>query len=116
MKNPYHRLRNHLDKQQALEVLAQENFNRVVVSFYRYVRITDPVNLRHELFSEWQNLGVLGRVYLAEEGINAQISIPEPSFETFKEKYKDFVLMTELEREALANALIEELKEEIKKA
>jgi UPF0176 protein len=86
MKNLTHHLRNHLSKEQALEVLAQENGNRKVLSFYRYVRITDPRTLRNELFAEWSELGVLGRIYLSQEGINAQMSVPEKRFEIFKAK------------------------------
>lgn len=86
MSNPFHHLRNHLDKNQALERLSQENFSRIVVSFYRYVRIADPVTLRHELFAEWNTLGCLGRIYVSQEGINAQMSVPEPNWEEFKGK------------------------------
>jgi UPF0176 protein len=85
-KNPTHHLRNHLDKNQALENLLKEDFQRIVVSFYRYVRIANPEKLRNELFSEWQALGSLGRIYLSQEGINAQMSIPIPQFQKFQEK------------------------------
>lgn len=84
MKNPLHHLRNHLDKNRALENLRKEGFQRRVISFYRYVLIADPVALRHELFAEWSKLECLGRIYVSEEGINAQMSVPEPRFEEFK--------------------------------
>lgn len=86
MNNPNHHLRNHLDKDQALENLSKEDFQRIVVSFYRYVRIADPQALRHELFQEWSKLGCLGRIYVSQEGINAQMSVPEPLFDTFKKE------------------------------
>lgn len=85
MANPSHHLRNHKSKEEALKILACENFERRVISFYRYVHIVDPVTLRHELFAEWQELGCFGRIYLSQEGINAQMSVPEPRFEEFKE-------------------------------
>lgn len=85
-KNSEHHLRNHLCKEEAIKRLEKEPFSRRVISFYRYVRIADPRALRHELFAEWAELGVLGRIYVAEEGINAQVSIPEPRFEEFKQK------------------------------
>lgn len=84
MQQTPHHLRNHISKEEAFEQLARENFSRRVISFYRYVLIDDPLALRNELFAEWQELGVLGRVYLATEGINAQVSVPEPNFEQFK--------------------------------
>ncbi len=83
--NP-HQLRNRFSREEALARLASEPFARRVVSFYRYVRIANPAALRDELFSGWGALGALGRVYLAEEGINAQMSVPEPRWEEFASK------------------------------
>ena len=80
-----HHLRNHLSKEEAFKQLEKEQFPRRVVSFYRYVILSDPLALRNELYAEWQGLGVLGRVYLSTEGINAQVSVPEPNFERFQE-------------------------------
>ncbi len=85
MNQTPHHLRNHISKEEAFKKLAQETFSRRVISFYRYVILEDSLALRNELYAEWQGLGVLGRVYLATEGINAQISVPEPNFERFKE-------------------------------
>jgi UPF0176 protein len=72
-----HELRNHINRTEGLAKLAKETVPRKTLSFYRYVEIADPAQLRNTLFQEWERLGVLGRVYLAHEGINAQISIPE---------------------------------------
>ncbi|MFZ3031915.1 MAG: rhodanese-related sulfurtransferase [Candidatus Moraniibacteriota bacterium] len=85
MTNTPHQLRNHISKEEALKRIATESFSRRVISFYRYVIISDPVALRNELYAEWQKLGVLGRIYVAKEGINAQMSVPEPNFEKFHE-------------------------------
>ena len=76
---------NKLNKEQALKLLKKENFKRKTVSFYRYVIIDNPHKLRDSLYREWLNLGVLGRIYLAHEGINAQISLPEDKWKRFKE-------------------------------
>ena len=76
---------NKLSKHQAIELLSQENFKRKTVSFYRYVILEDPNSLRDKLYSAWQSLGVLGRIYLAREGINAQLSVPEHNWLAFKE-------------------------------
>lgn len=75
---------NQLDKEQALKKVAQESFSRKTVSFYRYVILEQPEELRDRLYKEWSALGVLGRVYLAREGINSQISVPEPQWEAFE--------------------------------
>lgn len=75
--NRYHR--EHLHQQ-----LLHEPFERVTLSFYRYVYLDNPVTLRDELYQHWASLGCLGRIYLAHEGINAQMSVPKPNWELFK--------------------------------
>ena len=75
---------NKLSKEQGMQLLKQENFKRKTVSFYRYVILEDPNKLRDELYEDWNALGVLGRIYLAHEGINAQLSVPENNWLAFK--------------------------------
>ena len=77
-------LHNIYDRETLRRKLAEEPFDRLTISFYKYTPIEDPVAFRNQLFESWQAMGVLGRTYVAHEGINAQISVPEPAFETFK--------------------------------
>ena len=74
---------NKLNKDQALDLLNKEKFKRKTVSFYRYVKIENPSKLRDDLYLNWSGLKVFGRIYLAEEGVNAQISVPENNWDTF---------------------------------
>ena len=74
---------NKLSKEQGLKLLEQEGFERKTVSFYRYVIIDSPAELRDELYENWKDLGLLGRIYLAHEGVNAQLSIPEHNWDNF---------------------------------
>ena len=76
-------LLNKLNKDQALERLYNENFKRVTASFYKYVILEDPQLLRDSLFHDWSELKVFGRIYLAHEGINAQLSCPKPNWDSF---------------------------------
>ena len=76
---------NKLSKKQAFQLLDKEDFKRITISFYRYVIIDNPFELRDKLYFDWHALGVLGRIYLANEGINAQLSIPEYNWKLFKE-------------------------------
>lgn len=80
-----HFLKNRLNKDEALEKLAAESFERKTLSFYRYVKIEDPIEVRNKLFAQWEALGCLGRIYIAKEGINAQMNVPEPVWEKFVE-------------------------------
>ena len=57
---------------------------RLTLSFYKYFQIADPHAFRDQLYQVYSELGVLGRIYVAYEGINAQISVPEGQFEAFK--------------------------------
>lgn len=57
---------------------------RVTLSFYQYAKIEDPKAFRNQLYADWDELGVFGRIYIASEGVNGQISVPEKNFEAFK--------------------------------
>ncbi len=65
------------------EALAHDGIERITFSFYKYVRIESPKKLQEELFDRWGELGCLGRIYVATEGINAQMNVPKANWETF---------------------------------
>ncbi len=81
-------LYNRKNREVLKKQLMEENFSRTTLSFYRYVRIEDPENLRNELFREWTGLNCFGRIYIAKEGINAQMSVPEHHLSVFLEKLR----------------------------
>ncbi|HXH70488.1 MAG TPA: rhodanese-related sulfurtransferase [Pyrinomonadaceae bacterium] len=58
---------------------------RKTLSFYQYYPIENPQQFRNDLYEKLEKLGVLGRIYIAKEGVNAQISVPESNFQNFKE-------------------------------
>ncbi len=62
----------------------KDGVSRTTLSFYRYVHIPDPNVFRDTLFAELSALGCLGRIYVAEEGINAQMNVPKQNFEAFR--------------------------------
>ncbi len=78
-------LHNIYDKKVLKRKLHEEPFRRVTLSFYRYVILENIVLLRDELYMRFQELNVFGRIYIAREGINAQLSVPENNFEKFRE-------------------------------
>jgi UPF0176 protein len=65
--------------------LENENEKRMTVSFYKYHSIPAPKQFRDELFENLSNLNVFGRIFVAGEGINAQVSIPLKNFNAFRE-------------------------------
>jgi UPF0176 protein len=76
-------LENRINKIILKERLAIEPFNRKTLSFYRYVTIENPSEFRDDLFCKWAVLNCFGRIYIAREGINAQMSVPEQNLEEF---------------------------------
>ena len=56
---------------------------RVTLSFYRYVKIESPEDFRERLLSKWSELDCLGRIYVAQEGINAQMNVPKMYWNQF---------------------------------
>lgn len=53
-----------------------------LLSFYRFIPISDPESIRDVLFDKLKNIhGLRGTVYVAQEGINAQFSVPEKSLQ-----------------------------------
>lgn len=78
-------LHNKYDKETLRRRLDAEGFKRVTLSFYRYVIIENPSEYRDVLYARLDELQVLGRIYVAREGINAQMNVPEHLFGAFKE-------------------------------
>lgn len=68
------------------QMLERETFTRKTLSFYRYFRINDPAAYRDMLYQQWAAHHCLGRIYVAGEGINAQMSVPEPNIAQFLEE------------------------------
>ncbi|MCO6497679.1 MAG: rhodanese-related sulfurtransferase [Chitinophagaceae bacterium] len=77
-------LHNRVSQKVLKERLAKEEFKRVTLSFYKYVHLEDPDAFRDELYKNLYALFAFGRIYVATEGINAQMSVPEYKFEKFK--------------------------------
>ena len=76
-------LENRINKEILKQRLNVEAFTRKTLSFYRYVTIENPSEFRNDLFHKWSELNCFGRIYVAREGINAQMSIPEHYLEAF---------------------------------
>ncbi|MBC7536324.1 MAG: rhodanese-related sulfurtransferase [Ferruginibacter sp.] len=77
-------LHNRISQAELKKRLYEESEHRITVSFYHYFFIGDPVTFRDEVYSGLDALSVYGRIYIAHEGINAQVSIPEGNFDAFK--------------------------------
>lgn len=74
--------------------LRKESFERITCSFYRYCEIDNPEELRDTLYQDLSDLNILGRIYVASEGINAQISIPEHKWNNFQDYISTLSFLT----------------------
>lgn len=81
-------LANRKSKEELLAEIEIEDFSRKTLSFYKYVKIADPSAMRDFLFVKLQELNCKGRIYVASEGINAQMNVPEHNFEVFEKFIK----------------------------
>jgi len=77
-------LHNRVSQAELKKRLYEENEFRITISFYQYFFIEQPTQFRDDLYKGLHELKVFGRIYVASEGINAQISVPESQFENLK--------------------------------
>lgn len=83
-------LHNRISNEELKARMLAETEPRITISFYKYFNINDPQTFRDEMYVKFLELNVFGRIYIAQEGINAQISVPESNFEQFKEALYNF--------------------------
>jgi len=70
-------------KEHMILELNTETFSRITLSFYKYVQIVDVQTMRDELYTRLSELNCKGRIYVAQEGINAQMNVPEQHWDAF---------------------------------
>ena len=78
-------LYNTLSAKEREALIEQAGLDRLTISFYKYAHIGNPQIFRNHCFIHWNELDVLGRIYVAKEGINAQLSVPAVNFQAFKD-------------------------------
>ena len=77
-------LHNQIDKRILKRRLYSGQADRLTLSFYAYHTLENPAEFRDTLYAAWSPLGIMGRIYVAREGINAQMSIPNEHVAEFK--------------------------------
>lgn len=78
-------LHNRLSKAELKKLLLAETEPRITISFYHYFFIENATQFRDELYSKLAAINVFGRIYIASEGINAQVSFPQSNTNLFKQ-------------------------------
>lgn len=79
------KLHNSVNKKELKAWVESHPIPRKTVSFYKYYQLPNPQIFRDHLYLLLEPIGVLGRIYVASEGINAQVSVPEENWEKFVE-------------------------------
>ena len=77
---------NTLNKEELETHLREVGHQFITISFYQYAKIENPHLFRDHLFLMWSKLDVVGRTYVAHEGINAQIAVPTENLSQFREE------------------------------
>lgn len=86
-------LYNTLSAEERARLIDEAGKERITLSFYAYAKIENPQQFRDDLFLAWNPLEALGRIYVAHEGINAQMSVPADQFETFRTTLEEYDFM-----------------------
>jgi UPF0176 protein len=89
-------LHNKYGKEELRKKLMDEPFRRITLSFYRYMNTGDVQEFRDAVYIKMQELNVFGRIYIAAEGINAQISVPEFNIEKLRSSIDAYPLLTDV--------------------
>ena len=85
-------LYNTLSAEERAKLIDQAG-QRLTLSFYAYAKIENPTQFRNDLFLKWNKLDALGRIYVATEGINAQMSVPAENIDAFRETLEKYDFM-----------------------
>lgn len=86
-------LYNTLSAEERAQLIDEAGKQRLTLSFYAYAKIENPKQFRDELFIAWNALDALGRIYVAHEGINAQMSVPADNFDDFRDTLEVYDFM-----------------------
>ncbi|UOE38432.1 oxygen-dependent tRNA uridine(34) hydroxylase TrhO [Chryseobacterium oryzae] len=86
-------LYNTLSAEERAKLIDEAGQERLTLSFYAYAKIENPKKFRDDLFIAWNELDALGRIYVAHEGINAQMSVPADNFEAFRDTLEEYDFM-----------------------
>ena len=82
-------LYNKLSAEERAKIIDENSQERITLSFYKYFNLRNPSLFRDHLFIAFSKLDVLGRIYVANEGINAQLSVPKENIEVFKKSISE---------------------------
>jgi UPF0176 protein len=87
------RLHNRVNREELIDKVFNSSEERTTISFYKYSKIGNPALFRDHFYIMLDEVGVLGRIYVSKEGVNAQISIPSDRKEILREKLNEITFL-----------------------
>ena len=89
-------LYNKLSAEERARIIDENSQDRITLSFYKYFKLGNPKLFRDHLFVTWSKLDILGRIYIAFEGINAQLSVPKENINEFNETLQNIIPLNDI--------------------
>ncbi len=86
-------LHNRISREILKERVLNANEERTTISFYRYHKIGNPEFFRDHLYILLSQVEVLGRIYVAREGVNGQISVPTARLLDLRQKLDEITFL-----------------------
>lgn len=91
-------LYNKVNKEVLKQKMEASDEARTTLSFYKYHQIKNTKFFRNYLFHHLDNIHVCGRIYIAAEGINGQLSVPDRNLEKFNQIFDDITFLKSVRR------------------
>ena len=89
-------LYNKLSAEERAKIIDENSQERITLSFYKYFNLGNPNLFRDHIYIKWSAIDVLGRIYVANEGINAQLSVPSENLEIFKKSIDEITPLNDV--------------------
>lgn len=87
------KLYNKIDKEVLKKKLQEEAVPRTTLSFYKYAHIGNTAIFRDHFYLLLDRVQVFGRIYVSNEGINGQISVPTNLMDQFRNAMNEIVFL-----------------------
>ncbi len=87
------KLYNRINGDELKRQLLESDEERITLSFYQYYNLPNPNFFRDYFYIHLEEVGVFGRIYVAKEGVNGQISVPKNNFDDFQKVMSDITFL-----------------------
>jgi len=86
-------LHNRVDRRILKKRLEVNNSPRTTLSFYRYAKIGNVTLFRDHFYLLLSQVDTFGRIYVAHEGVNGQISVPTERLDRFRSLMDEIIFL-----------------------